>query len=57
LVQAQEVQKKAAQLGFDFETVTDAYAKLEEELGELQQAIKIKKMMKYKKNLETAYFL
>lgn len=43
LVQAQEVQKKAAQLGFDFETVTDAYAKLEEELGELQQAIKNQK--------------
>lgn len=43
LVQAQEVQKKAAQLGFDFETVTDAYAKLEEELGGLQQAIKNQK--------------
>lgn len=43
LVQAQEIQKKAAQLGFDFETVTDAYAKLEEELGELQQAIKNQK--------------
>lgn len=43
LVQAQEVQKKAAQLGFDFETVTDAYAKLEEELGELQQAIRNQK--------------
>lgn len=57
LVQAQEVQKKAAQLGFDFETVTDAYAKLEEELGELQQAIRNQKMMKYKKNSETAYFL
>jgi len=43
LIQAQEIQKKAAQLGFDFETVTDAYAKLEEELGELQQAIKNQK--------------
>ena len=43
MVQAQEVQKKAAQLGFDFETVTDAYAKLEEELGELQQAIRNQK--------------
>lgn len=43
LVQAQEVQKKAAQLGFDFETVTYAYAKLEEELGELQQAIRNQK--------------
>ncbi|KHF76317.1 Nucleoside triphosphate pyrophosphohydrolase MazG [Acinetobacter sp. neg1] len=40
LVQAHEIQKKAAQLGFDFETVDDAYAKLDEELGELQSAIK-----------------
>jgi MazG family protein len=40
LVQAHEIQKKAAQLGFDFETVDDAYAKLDEELGELQHAIK-----------------
>lgn len=43
LVQAQEIQKKAAQLGFDFETVEDAYGKLDEELGELQHAIKTQK--------------
>ncbi|MCU4369554.1 nucleoside triphosphate pyrophosphohydrolase [Acinetobacter courvalinii] len=40
LVQAHEIQKKAAQLGFDFECVEDAYGKLDEELEELQQAIK-----------------
>ncbi len=40
LVQAHEIQSKAAQLGFDFETVEDAYSKLDEELGELQQALK-----------------
>ncbi|EEH67328.1 MULTISPECIES: nucleoside triphosphate pyrophosphohydrolase [Acinetobacter] len=40
LVQADEIQKKAAQLGFDFETVDDAYGKLDEELAELQQALK-----------------
>jgi len=39
LVQAHEIQSKAAQLGFDFETVEDAYGKLDEELAELQQAI------------------
>lgn len=39
LIQAQEIQKKAAQLGFDFETVEDAYAKLDEELEELKQAL------------------
>ncbi|MCH7316019.1 nucleoside triphosphate pyrophosphohydrolase [Acinetobacter sp. ANC 3882] len=40
LVQAHEIQSKAAQLGFDFETVKDAYGKLDEELGELQQALR-----------------
>lgn len=40
LIQAYEIQNKAAQLGFDFETVDDAYGKLEEELQELQQALK-----------------
>ncbi|UTO18976.1 nucleoside triphosphate pyrophosphohydrolase [Acinetobacter sp. Z1] len=39
LIQAQKIQKKAAQLGFDFETVDDAYAKLDEELDELKQAL------------------
>jgi len=40
LAQSHEIQHKAAQLGFDFESVDDAYAKLDEELEELQQAIK-----------------
>lgn len=39
LIQAQEIQKNAAKIGFDFETVQDAYLKLEEELGELSEAI------------------
>ncbi|MGG2097555.1 nucleoside triphosphate pyrophosphohydrolase [Acinetobacter haemolyticus] len=43
LVQVDEIQKKAAQLGFDFETVEDAYGKLDEELAELQQALKTEK--------------
>lgn len=37
--QAHEIQKKAAQIGFDFPEVSDAYEKLNEELGELQQAM------------------
>lgn len=37
--QAYEIQKKAAQIGFDFPEVSDAYEKLNEELGELQQAM------------------
>ncbi|WP_130804459.1 nucleoside triphosphate pyrophosphohydrolase [Acinetobacter ihumii] len=39
LNQAQDIQKKAAQLGFDFETVEDSYGKLKEELAEFEQAL------------------
>ncbi len=39
LNQAQELQKKAAKLGFDFETIEDAYGKVKEELGEFEQAL------------------
>ena len=39
LQQAEQIQKNAAQIGFDFPNVADAYAKLEEELDELQQAM------------------
>jgi MazG family protein len=37
--QAHEIQKSAAKIGFDFPSVTDAWDKLNEELGELQQAM------------------
>ncbi|KCX82319.1 phosphoribosyl-ATP pyrophosphohydrolase family protein, partial [Acinetobacter baumannii 6112] len=40
LSQAQEIQKNVAKVGFDFETVEDAYTKLEEELDEFKQALK-----------------
>ena len=39
LQQAEQIQKNAAQIGFDFPNAADAYAKLEEELEELQQAV------------------
>ena len=39
LQQAEQIQKKAAQIGFDFADVESAYEKLNEELAELQQAI------------------
>ena len=39
LQQAEQIQKNAAQIGFDFPNVAEAYAKLEEELEELQQAV------------------
>ena len=44
LLQAHEIQHKAAQLGFDFASVDDAYAKLDEELQELQQALNNQKV-------------
>ena len=37
--QAHEIQKNAAQIGFDFPDVEGAYGKLNEELAELQQAM------------------
>lgn len=39
LEQAHQIQKNAAQIGFDFANTQDAYTKLNEELAELQQAI------------------
>lgn len=39
LIQAQQIQKNVAQIGFDFENLNDAYAKLEEELQEFNEAI------------------
>lgn len=39
LQQAEYIQKNAAKIGFDFANVQDAYDKLEEELGELKQAM------------------
>lgn len=37
--QAEQIQQNAAQIGFDFEDVAGAYAKLEEEFSELNQAV------------------
>lgn len=39
LIQAQQIQQSAAQIGFDFECVEDAYSKLNEELAELEEAV------------------
>ncbi|ENU79683.1 hypothetical protein F975_02312 [Acinetobacter sp. ANC 3789] len=37
--QAEQIQKKAAKIGFDFATTQDALSKVHEEIGELEQAI------------------
>lgn len=42
LNQAEDIQKKAATLGFDFANMQDAYAKLKEELHEFEEAIELK---------------
>lgn len=39
LIQAENIQKNVAKIGFDFATSEDAYAKLEEELQELNEAV------------------
>lgn len=39
LMQAESIQKVSAKIGFDFENFADTYAKLDEELAELKQAI------------------
>ena len=39
LIQAENIQKNVATIGFDFATIADAYAKLDEELAELNEAV------------------
>lgn len=39
LAKAEKIQKKAAKVGFDWNNIEDVMAKVEEELGELKQAI------------------
>lgn len=39
VIQAEQIQKNVAKIGFDFKNVDDAYSKLEEELAELREAI------------------
>ncbi|MCR4926990.1 MAG: nucleotide pyrophosphohydrolase, partial [Lachnospiraceae bacterium] len=39
LVQADEIQKNVAKIGFDFPDVDGAFGKLEEELGEFKEAM------------------
>ncbi|MCP5774117.1 nucleoside triphosphate pyrophosphohydrolase, partial [Klebsiella pneumoniae] len=39
LAQADEIQKNVAKIGFDFPDMAGAYAKLEEELAELKEAV------------------
>ncbi len=58
LVQAQQIQKNAAQMGFDFHTVQGAYGKLEEELARITTGDSAATIpTKYWMNLVIVYFL
>ena len=56
LNQAYEVQAKAAGVGFDWDEVTDVVAKIEEELNEVQEAIKNNKENEVKDELGDLLF-
>ena len=56
LQQAEQIQKNAAQIGFDFADVESAYEKLNEELAELQQAIQKQNSDEILDELETVCF-
>lgn len=51
LMQAQEVQKQASKLGFDWEGVSGAFDKLDEEVAELKAEILDKPQVKIKTNI------
>ena len=53
LVQAQQIQQHAAQLGFDFHTVQDAYGKLEEERNNMDILLD---RLKIKNNIKKWYY-
>ncbi|AOA59174.1 nucleoside triphosphate pyrophosphohydrolase [Acinetobacter larvae] len=56
LMQAQALQQQAAKVGFDFASVADAYGKLEEELGELQQAMQAQQSDEIREELGDCLF-
>lgn len=49
LAKAEKIQKKAAKVGFDWDNIEDVMAKVEEELGELKQAISNNDQEKYER--------
>jgi len=52
LMRAYKVQHKAAKAGFDWDDIKDVYAKVEEELAEVQEAIADKDSPNYTHNVE-----
>lgn len=56
LLRAQKVQKKAAKVGFDFTGTDQAFEKVDEEIGELKEAIKAKDMKNAFEELGDCFF-
>lgn len=56
LHKAQQVQKKAARVGFDWDAVHDVMAKVEEELAEVKAAMKSRRASKVKEELGDLLF-
>ncbi len=56
LLRADKVQKKAAKVGFDWENAMDAFAKVEEELGEWKDALQEDNMAHIKEELGDLLF-
>lgn len=56
LQQADQLQKNAAKIGFDFATAQDAYAKVEEELLEFKQALQTQKTDEMQEELGDCLF-
>lgn len=56
LMRASKLQKRASQVGFDWDNVQDVIAKLEEEIGELKEAIEQKNPVNMKEELGDMLF-
>ena len=56
ILKAKKIQKKASKLGFDWKSTSDVIQKIEEELTELKEAIKIKDENNIKEELGDLFF-
>ncbi len=57
LLRAHRLQDRAAKVGFDWEKVEDVLNKLDEEIGELKEAVKIKKQNEIEDEIGDIFFM
>ncbi len=57
LLRAHRLQDRAARVGFDWEKVEDVLNKLDEEIGELKEAVKIKKQNEIEDEIGDIFFM